>query len=49
MSGRGVVQELCLRTLNRPDLEFKMAKVGFLCPSCLEAHSLCDVYANACA
>ena len=49
MSGRGVVQELCLITLNRPDLEFKLAKVGYLCPSGHEAHSLCDVYLNACA
>ena len=38
MSGRGVVQELCLITLNRPDLEYKLAKVGYLCPSGHEAH-----------
>ena len=49
MSGSGVVQELCLITLNRPDLEFKMAKVGFLCPSCHVWHSLWDVYSNGCA
>ena len=47
MSGRGVVQELCLITLNRPDLEFKLAKVGYLCRSGHEAHSLWDVFSTA--
>ena len=47
MSGRGVVQELCLITLNRPDLEFKLAMVGYLCPSCHEAHSLWDLTLTA--
>ena len=47
MSGRGVVQELCLITLNCPDLEFKLAKVGYLCPSGHEAHSLWDVISTA--
>ena len=47
MSGRGVVQELCLITLNRPDLEFKLAKVGYLCPSDHEAHSLWEVISTA--
>ena len=47
MSGRGVVQELCLITLNRPDLEFKLANGGYLCPSGHEAHSLWDVILTA--
>ena len=47
MSGRGVVQELCLITLNCPDLEFKLAKVGYLCPSHHGAHSLWDVISIA--
>ena len=47
MSGRGVVQELCLITLNRSDLEFKLAKVGYLCPSGHEAHFLWDVISTA--
>ena len=47
MSGRGVVQELCLITLDRPDLEFKFAKVGYLCRSGHEAHSLWDVFSTA--
>ena len=47
MSGRGVVQELCLITLNRLDLEFKLAMVGYLCPSGLEAHSLWDVISTS--
>ena len=47
MTGRGVVQELCLITLNRPDLEFKLAKVGYLCRSHHGAHSLWDVISTA--
>ena len=47
MSGRGVVQELCLITLNRPDLEFKLAQVEYLCPSGHEAHSLWDLTSTA--
>ena len=47
MCGRGVVQELCLITLNRPDLEFKLAKVGYLGPLGHEAHSLWDVISTA--
>ena len=47
MSGRGVVQELCLITLNRPDLEFKLAMVGYLCPSCHETQSLWDLISTA--
>ena len=43
MSGRGVVQELCLITVNRRDLEFKLAKGGYLCPSGNEGHSLWDL------
>ena len=27
VSGRGVVHEFCLITLNRPDLEFKLEKL----------------------
>ena len=47
VSGRGVVQELCLITLNSPGLEFKLAKVGYLCPSGHEANSLWDVISFA--
>ena len=47
MSGRGVVQELCLITLNRPDLELKLAMVGYLCPSGHGAYSLWDVISTA--
>ena len=47
MSGRGVVQELCFITLNRPDLEVKLAKVGYLCPSHHGAYSLWDVILTA--
>ena len=47
MSGRGVVQELCLITLNLPDPEFKLEKVGYLCPTGHEAHSLWDVISTA--
>ena len=47
MSGRGVVQELCLITLNHPDLEFKLAKGGYLCSSGHEAYSLWDIISTA--
>ena len=47
VSGRGVVQELCLITLNRPDLQIKLPKVGYLCPSGHDAHSLWDVISTA--
>ena len=48
VSGRsGVVQELCLITLNRPNLEFKLAKVESLCPSGHEVHSLWDLTSTA--
>ena len=47
MSGRGLVQELCLITLNHPDLEFKLAKGGYLCPSGHEAYSLWDIISTA--
>ena len=38
---------LCLITLNRPDLEFKLAMVAYFCPSGDEAHSLWDVISTA--
>ena len=46
MNGRGVVQEFGLIsiTLNRPDLEFNLGKVGYLFRYGLEAHSLWDVF-----
>ena len=47
MSGRGVVQELCLITLNHPALEDKLAKGGYLCPSGHEAYSLWDAISTA--
>ena len=47
VSGRGVVHEFCLITLNRPELNLKLAKVGYLCRSGHEAHSMWDVFSNA--
>ena len=47
MSGRGVIQELCLITLTRPDVEYKVAKVGYLSPTDHKAHSLWDVISTA--
>ena len=46
VSGRGMIQEfgLILITLNRPDLGFLLAKVGYLSRSSQVAHSLWDVF-----
>ena len=47
VSGRGVVQESCWITLNRPDLEFKLAQVLYLCRWCHDADSMWDVFSTA--
>ena len=47
VSGRRVVQGFCFIALNRLGLEFKLAKVGYLCHSGHEAHSLWDVFSTA--
>ena len=46
-SGRGVVQEFSMIALSPPDLEYKLAKVGYLCRFGHEAHSLWDVISTA--
>ena len=45
----GSIQEVCLITLNRPDLEFKLANVGYLCCSGYEGHSMWDVFSTGLA
>ena len=42
-----MVPEFWLITLDRPDLVLDLAKVGYLCRSGHEAHSLWDVFLSA--
>ena len=47
VSGRGMVEEFGLITLNRPDLGRSLARVGYLFRFSQVAHSLWDVFSTA--